>query len=226
MAHYFFDQWCRPRRDFRIPDMLDFFDLVKEAFRCPTLYDSRGKPLDLTTARLREILEKKAARLLPATGAVVHFFTMPPRMRDDRTVRIEISTGHDPEEGFIDAYNLSIGEWRKVPNFDYFEKSIELFEPFEAYLSESENEYRLDSFNRQREMPGFTKPAIIRSFHYLDKDMADSIGGIAYCLKAPVWHVEKFCQGVLIELIPGPFDHENPEHRRIQEDVMAYFGLL
>ncbi len=56
--------------------------------------------------------------------------------------------------------------------------------------------------------------------------MARSIGGIDYCLKAPAWHVERFCEGVLIELVPGPFDSSNPDHLEIQEDVMAYFDML
>jgi len=56
--------------------------------------------------------------------------------------------------------------------------------------------------------------------------MADSIGGIKYCLKAPAWRVRRFCEGVLIELVPGLFDSEKPEHLRIQEEAMTYFQLL
>jgi hypothetical protein len=142
------------------------------------------------------------------------------------TVRFEIHTGTNPDEVFVDSYDISIGESSKVPDFDYFEKSIEIFKPFEAYISEFKNESKLNSYDRQQAIPGFSKPAIIRGFHYLDKGMADSIGGIKYCLKAPAWRVRKFCEGVLIQLVPGLFDPTNPDHLQIQEHAMAYFRLL
>jgi hypothetical protein len=225
MSGYIFRQRCRPQGDFRIDEVIEFLDLAQEAFRCSALYDSRSKSIDLTEVGLQSIFERAAARQLPDLGADVDFFTIPPRKRDRNTVRIEIHTGTHPEKIFIDTYNISMDDKRKLPNFDYFEKFIEIFKPFEAFLAEDENEYQLDSYNRQRADPQFSKPAIIRGFHYLDKDMAGSIGGIEYCLKAPAWHVERFCEGVLIELVPGPFDSSNPEHLEIQQDVMAYFHL-
>ncbi len=56
--------------------------------------------------------------------------------------------------------------------------------------------------------------------------MARSIGGIDYCLKAPAWKVERFCEGVLIRLVPGLFDPTNPEHLKIQRQAMKYLKLL
>jgi len=203
----------------------EFLDLAKEAFRRPALYDSHNRPVDLTEAGLRRIFEKAAQRLLPGLGANEDFFTIPPDKRDDNTARIEIHTGTNPDKVFIDSYNISM-DGSQVPDFDYLEKFIEIFKPFEAFLAEDKNESRLDSYNRQQAIPKFDKPAIIRGFHYLDKGMARSIGGVNYCLKAPAWHVEKFCEGVLIELVPGLFDSSNPEHLEIQENAMAYFNLL
>jgi hypothetical protein len=116
-----------------------------------------------------------------------------------------------------------MSDGKLVPDFDYFEKSIKIFKPFEAYLSEGDNEFALDAYDRQS--PKFDKPAIIRGFHYLDEGMARAVGGIKHCLKAPAWHVERFCEGVLIELVPGLFDNSNPEHIRVQEEVMDYFDL-
>jgi hypothetical protein len=225
VASYTFDQLCRPRGDFRIPEMIEFFDLILEAFRLPALYDSRDRPLSMTETELNRILEKAAARQLPGLGADVDFFTIPPSRRDPNTARIEIHTGTSPDKKVIDFYSISMDDGRKVPDFEFFEKSIPIFKPFEAFLAEGDNEYELNSYDRQRANPGFTRPAIIRGFHYLDKDMARSIGGIKNCLKAPAWHVEKFCDGVLIELVPGLFDSQNPEHLRIQRDVMDYFDM-
>jgi len=56
--------------------------------------------------------------------------------------------------------------------------------------------------------------------------MARPVAGIKFCLKAPAWRVRRFCEGVLIELVPVPFDSSNPMHLKIQEEAMAYFGLL
>jgi hypothetical protein len=206
--------------------VLEFLDLMKEAFGCRALFDSHNRPVDLTEAGLRRVFEKAAKRLLPGLGASQDIFTIPPDNRDKNTVRIEIHTGASPTKIFIDSYDISMDVKRKVPDFDYLERSIEIFKPFEAFLAEDANETRLDAFNRQQAIPKFDKPAIIRGFHYLDKDMARSIGGIKYCLKAPAWQVKRFREGVLIELVPGRFDSSNPEHLEIQEDVMIYFNLL
>jgi hypothetical protein len=222
MTSYTFYQWCRPRGDFRIPELVEFLELMIEAFRCRYLYDGRSKPLEITEANLQSLFEKTAAR--QNVGADKDFFTIPPKKRDNNTARIDISTGTQLGKPFIDSYNLSMDK-PIVPNLEYFEKSIEIFKPFEAFLAESKNEDMLDTFDRQQANPGFVGPVTIRGFHYLDEDMANSIGGIKYCLKAPAWHVEEFCEGVLIWLVPALFDSENSEHLEAQEEVMAYFKM-
>jgi hypothetical protein len=224
MSSYILRQRCRPRGDFRIPEIIDFLHLAKEAFGCPALYDSDNRPVALTEAGLGRVFGRAGQRLLPGLGAIEHFFTIPPRKRDDNTVRIEIHTGRRPEEIGIDTYNISMGGGL-VPDLEYFERFIEIFKPFEAFLADDENEFRLDAYGRQKAVLGFKTPAIIRGFHYLDEGMARSIGGIDYCLKAPVWRAVRFCEGVLMELVPGPFNDENPKHRRIQEEAMEYFDI-
>jgi len=226
MNSYSFNQGCRPRGDFRIDEIIEYLDLMKEAFRFPVLFDKNSKPVEVTASVLKRIFKGKIDQEFPGIGVNVDFFSIPPLNRDMNTVRFEIHTGAHTDEIFVDSYDISIGAARKVPEFDYFEKAIEIFKPFEAYISEFRNESRLDSYNRQQAIPKFDKPAIIRGFHYLDKGMARSIGGIKYCLKAPAWHVERFCEGVLIELVPGLFDSSNPEHLEVQENAMAYFNLL
>jgi len=221
-----FRQACRPRGDFRIPELIEFLHLVMEAFKCSAVYDAKSNPVDLTESMLRKTIEKRVDKIFPSIGATLNFFTIPPRKRDENTVRIEIHTGTQPEEIFVDRYDLAIGEVQKLPDFDFFEKFIEVFKPFEAYLEEGENEHKLDAYAREQAIPKSDRPAIIRPFHYLDKDMAKSIGGIRYCLKAPAWQVRKFCEGVLIDLVPGIFDSGNPAHLETQEDVMAYFSML
>jgi hypothetical protein len=226
MASYTLRQRCRPRGDFRIPEIINFLTLIKEAFRIPELYDKRNKPVKLTPSDLQNIFQKKIDKRFPDIGVNVDFFSIPPRNRDDNTVRFEITTGNHADKIFIDAYNIAIGEARKVPDLSYFERSIQILKPFEAFLSEFDNEVALNSYERQQAIPKFDKPAIIRGFHYLDKQMSSSIGGIDYCLKAPAWKVERFCEGVLIRLVPGLFDPENQKHLKIQRQAMKYFKLL
>ncbi|HMK36970.1 MAG TPA: hypothetical protein VK463_17990, partial [Desulfomonilaceae bacterium] len=212
--------------DFRIGEMMEYFDLMKEAFRFPELYDKNSKPVEIAEEVLQKAFQKKIDKQFPGIGVNVDFFSIPPRNRDRNTVRFEIHSGTHPDEVFIDSYDISIGEARKVPDVEYFEKSIEIFKPFEAYLSEIKNESLLNAYDRQQVLLKFDKPAIIRGFHYLDEGMARSIGGIDYCLKAPAWNVKRLCKGVLIELVPGLFDTSNPEHLGVQEETMAYFDML
>lgn len=226
MASYSLGQRCKPRGDFRVAEIIDFLTLMKAAFRFSVLYDKRNKPVNLIPSEFHNLFLRKIDRTFPSIGVNVDFFSIPPRMRDSNTVRFEIHTGTHPDEIFIDAYNISIGDGRKVPDLSYFERSIQILKPFESFLSEFDNEDDLDSYGRQQAIPKFDKPAIIRGFHYLDEGMARSIGGIDYCLKAPAWKVERFCEGVLIRLVPGLFDPENPEHLKIQKQAMNYFKLL
>jgi hypothetical protein len=226
VADYIFRQYCRPRGDLREKELSEFLALMKDAFRFPIVYDGKSMPVDCSSNGLVQILRKDMSLKFAHLGVHTEWFSLPPRNRDEATVRFEISTGTSPDQVFLDSYDISIGDGEKVPNFHYIRQSIQIFRPFEAYLSETENEYTLDAYNRQQAIPRSDKPAIIRGFHYLDEGMADSIGGIDYCLKAPAWRVERFCQGVLIELVPGLFDTFNLDHVQVQHDVMDYFDML
>ncbi|MEW6350871.1 MAG: hypothetical protein AB1646_17575 [Thermodesulfobacteriota bacterium] len=226
MSSYMFRQRCRARGDFRVNEIREFLSLLKAAFHWPAVYDSRSKVVDLSEKALRETLVKKTDKLFPGIGASLSFFSIPPRDRDDNTRFVEIHTGTQSGERFNDTYSVSLGDGSDVSDLVPFLGSITIFRPFEAFIQEDENEYRLDAYDRQNATPGFVVPAIIRGFHYLDEEMADSIGGIEYCLEAPAWDVQEFCEGVLIRLVPGLFDPDNPEHLRIQMQAMEYFGLL
>jgi hypothetical protein len=226
MRGYNFDQLCRPSGDFRVPEIVNFLYLVLEAFQISVLYGSDNKAENISEENLEKEFEKEAKKLLPGVGVNMHFFSIPPRKRDLDTIFVQIHSGSEPDGPLIDSFSVSVNEKKLLPNFDYFEKFIKIFKPFEAFLADRDNEFQLDSYNRQRAIPQFSKPAIIRGLHYLDKNMARSIGGINYCLKAPAWHVDRFCEGVLIDLVPGVFDSSNPEDLEAQQDVMAYFDML
>jgi hypothetical protein len=226
MSSYMFRQGCRPVGDFRIPQIIEFLILMKKAFRTEAWFDDRDRPVHMTYDYLYGVFRKRIDKRFPDIGVDEDFFSIPHRNRDDATIRVEMHTGTSPEKIFHDNYNISMSDAGQVPNFSYLRRSIEIFQPFEAFLAESRNEHDLDAYNRQQAGPKFDKPAIIRGFHYLDETLARSIGGIDYCLKAPAWKVERFCQGVLIQLVKVLFDSNNLEHLRIQREVMKYFGLM
>jgi len=197
---------------------------MEVTFQRMSLYDSDGEPVELTSKEIRRFMEEAVDKRFPSLGASVEFFTISPLKRDNNTVRIEICTGTHGGEPFIDSCDLSIGGPWKVPDLSYFEQSIKILRPFEAFLAEDENEYQLDAHGILQ-TTRFKKPEIIRAFHYLDAEMARSIGGIEYCLEAPAWRVERFCDGVLIQLVPVLFDSTNSRHLQVQKDVMRYFKL-
>jgi hypothetical protein len=226
MNSYAFHQRCRPRGDFRLNEIVDFFSIMKVGLNLSDFFDKNDKPLELSTGILRNIFEKKLAKeRFPGIGVVVHFFSIQPSKRDDKTIRFEIHTGTHPDEIFIDSYDIEIGDSNLLPDLEYFKKSIKIFNPFEAFLSEFSNESELKAYDRQQAIPKFNRPAIIRGFHYLDKYLASSVGGIERCLKAPAWKVERFCDGVLIQLTEDLFDSENPDHIKIQKEVMKYLKV-
>jgi len=224
MNSYIYRQSCWPRGDFRIKEIVQFLKLVEEAFGCEFLYDDRGRPVDLTESEIRKIFERAVDKVFPSLGATEDFFTISPFKRDDDTVRVEIHTGTYPDKPFVDEFDIDIGEARKVPDLSYFERSIEIVRPFEAFLAEDENEDQLDTYDRFQEI-GFDRPTIIRGFHYLDASMVETLGGFDYVLEAPAWSVERFCDGVLIQLMAVLFDSYNSAHLRVQENVMDFFAL-
>jgi len=224
MNSYMYHQRFRPLSDFRINEIIEWLNLMQEAFGLECVYDSNDKSVELVEHILHNIFEKNKNKRFPEIGSIEHFFSIPPKLRKDETIRFEVHTGIHTGQKFADTYHVSIGECPPVPDFKYFRHSIEIFRPFEAYLSESKNEREMDAYDWFQAF-GFSRPSIIRGFHYLDETFAESIGGVDYCLKAPVWKVERFCEGVLIQLNEGVFDTENPSHLNAQQKAMKYFMM-
>jgi hypothetical protein len=113
----------------------------------------------------------------------------------------------------------------EVPPVEILRKSFEITRPFEAFISEWPSDVKWQTYKRTLEKPRFQKPDAIRGVHYLDRGMADSIGGVDYCLGAPAWKVEEFLDGVLFQLTPDVFDSDCPQHVEAQTAVMEYFGM-
>jgi len=199
---------------------------MQEAFGLDRLYEKNSEPVELQEPGLLHAFERKRDKRFPGIGISIDFFSLPPKERRAETVRFEIHTGTNSDEPFLDTFNVSIGYSSPVPHSNYLKRSIEILRPFEAFLSEDHNEENLHSYERQRTTPGFTRPAIIRGFHYVDEGLARSIGGLDHCLKAPAWKVERFCDGVLFQLIDGGlFDNDNAAHVEAQRRIMDYFRM-
>jgi hypothetical protein len=221
-----FVQVCWPRGDFRVEEILRFFALMQPAFGLSTLYYRRGKPVELSAAALEKRFKGIMRReILPGYGASEDFFTVLPSQRGGNNVGFTITTGTQPGGKYIDMYNIDIGEAGKVPDRSHLKQSIEIFNPFEAYLSDSRNEAALRLHRRRQAIPDLRRPAMIAGFHYLDEVLARSVGGIDHCLKAPAWRASRFCKGVLFELTQGLFENDNREHRDVQRRVMEHLGI-
>jgi hypothetical protein len=143
----------------------------------------------------------------------------------DEYVACEIHTGTRPGEPFIDHYNVDFGSGGLLVGTDEFKAAVRAMRPFEAFLAELNNDDDLEAYDRQQQLGFFTAPAIIRGLHYFDRKLAAPIGGIEHCLKAPASRAEPFLDGVLIQLVDGPFDPMNTDHLRRQQDVMSYLGI-
>jgi hypothetical protein len=139
----------------------------------------------------------------------------------DDLIMASIATGGD--RWSTSFFNL--GFPRPIGDLSFFRKSIELIRPFEAFIAIEDNERSLNAYEKQRRFLNFERPPILRWFHYVDSNLADSIGGVDRCLAAPVFKAEQLCDGVLLQVTSEWFDNSNPEHRAVQLEAMRYLGL-
>lgn len=196
---------------------------MQQSFGLRDVFGKDGKPFPLDENNFSYFINKKLAKE-PFSSCGINFdlFSIPGR--DPKVSCYEFHTGTQKGEKFIDFYNIDIGD-QNIPDLSTIKKSIELFNPFEAYLTSTANELQLQTFKRQNNAPGFLKPVIIRWLHYLDSSMIKNVGGLDHCLIAPAWRVEKFHNGVIIQLLEEPIDMENYDHCQAQLKVMTHFGL-
>ncbi len=228
MNKYEFRLRLRPIGKFRENEVVCLLKLIQKTLNIRNFFDNEDKTVELNPIFMKIRFENKLSKknkYFKDIGVNVSFFTIPPSKRDNSTLRINIHTGTQPEVKQIDFCSISLHGKENIPDFTYLRKTIEIFRPFEGYLEEAKNESNLASFDRQRKYKDFIKPVIIRGLHYFDESLSNSIGGIDYCLKAPAWKVERFCEGVLIQLTEDIFDPEIPEHLEIQKEVMKYFSI-
>jgi hypothetical protein len=226
MAFFTYDQRCHPNGEFRIQEVIKFLIKIKQNFGIVDFYDRNDKIVDLSEEYLQKLLESKLPKgRFSKLGATINFFSQPPSLRDDSTLLVEIHTGTNPEKRLIDHYNFSIGNHFDLQYLDFIRDSIKLFNPFEAFVLESANEFKTQAHVRQQSIRNFERPSIIRYIHYINLNSVQVLGGLEFCLGAPAWKVQEFHQGILLQLCEEVFEPDNPQHLQVQAEVMKYFSM-
>jgi hypothetical protein len=226
MPNFKYCQRCRPRSDLRTVEILDGLIRIKQTLSISNYFDAEDNQIILSYESLQQRFEKQLSKEpFPEIGVIKSLFSIPPSSQDDLTVSIDIQTGTDKNSKFIDSLNLSLKDEIDTLKISLLKDLIKIFKPFEADLRESFNERNLNSYMRQKAIPDFSRPAIIRWFHYIDLQLVEALGGLEFCLDAPAWKVEEFCEGILFQLCEEVFDPNNSEHLQIQLEVMKYFSM-
>jgi hypothetical protein len=226
MNHYKLVQRCRPEGADRLPELLEFFEGSVEllgitSFDVPEFDQIVETPShDFLVSVLKRARQKAIA---PSVG--VDFDIHGSIGNTGCFVRFEVHCCTYPDEIFIDFINIDFGREGPEPTRELLERGICIFSPFEAYISELGNEHSMDAYSRQRKISGFSRPAVVRWLHYLDRDLANSVGGIPHCVRAPMAFAQEIHRGVLIQLTAEPFDSENSKHLAIQRMAMDYLGI-
>lgn len=225
MARFELVQRCWPTGSFRSSEVATFLSLLAKSCGVSRFETSSAAgPFDPTSQAL-EALFRAAEQEAPFPGAGADVDLHGRIGGTDEYIRCDFHTGTKPGELFIDHYNVDFGGSGLRINAGEFRRAIEMIGPFEAFLAELNNEHDLDAYTRQRQVGLFKAPAIIRCLHYFDDRMASQVGGIDRCLRAPAHKVERFLNGVLVDLVGDAFDPTDAAHLETQRRVMEHLGM-
>jgi len=185
----------------------------------------RNKVVALTPESIEKIVHDRLEdETVPDVGIDVHLYLVSKTLGDLGwivfCVYAHASAGH------LDDFTMTLCRGMAVPPMEKFECLVPIGSPHESYLDEMNNEVLYDEQQDQCATIGFTRPSMIRGLHYLGKELMESVGGLEKCLQIPAYKVKAFHEGVLIYLVEGLFDPENPDHLQAQRKAMEYLGLL
>lgn len=217
-------QRCWPTGSFPSTEVAAFLSLLAESCGVSRFETSDARAF-APTAEMLDTLFRSAGQEAPFPGAGADV-DLHGRIGDSHEyIRCDFHTGTRPGGLFIDHYNVDFGESGLRIDARSFRRGIELMKPFEAFLAELNNEDELDAYTRQREVGLFKAPAIIRSLHYFDDRLALQVGGVDRCLLAPARKVDRFLNGVLIDLVGDAFNPTDATHVEAQRRVMEHLGM-
>jgi hypothetical protein len=211
----------RAADDLRQAELVKVMSILQEGYGLPNLHAEAGQ-LQMTEEHLKPEFERRTNR----AGVMDTYFSSF-GLGEPRGAYFHVRTGipHDQSLYMSDLMTFAdageIGSNKLV----YLERCVEASTCAEAYAYNGMNERALRMYLRERFARHLAKPGIIRWWHYVDKVMVASLGGMEFCMKTPAWRVREFHDGALIQLTEDEFDHKNTNHRKVQEEVMRYFGI-
>lgn len=205
----------------RLKEVAGFIRIMQSAFgfrdwqNAPEL--ANGIAPEAVESYLRK--ESKAAKRKPKFGLASVI------MIPDVRVMLDIQVGVAPDTTVAtDWMSIDFSDTSIRPELNYFREAIRATRPYHAYIFQYQNTLDLHHHDRLNKY-GWTRPTILNWWHYLDERFAESVGGVARCLTAPVYSAEQFCDGVLIQLTKDWFDPSNADHIAIQRAAMEHLGL-
>ena len=213
---------CFARGEVRTVDAIAFVKLMQEAFNRSGWLDMKGEPVELDTFAMERALRSDTPEQEIARFGVTW---VAKSMGDSPSIVLSVATGG--EKLAPNWFTADFTRTQELPDLSYFRRAIELIRPFEAMILDLDNDESLRSMGVvvSRISPPGSRVTSLRWFHYLDRTLSEKIGGISHCLMAPVYRVEPFCDGVLIQLTDEPFDAQNPEHFLVQRRAMQFLGI-
>ena len=226
MSRYQLVQRCRPLGNCRVPQVLRFLQQVQSMIGISKfVFPESAVETESISARALQQLLDQARQKAPAPTLGVDLDIHGAVNDTGNFIRFELHCGTHPDEIFVDTFNLDFGPNGPTPTAALVRSGVDALSPFEAFVAELNNEHTMRAYARQNAIHGFSRPAIIRWFHYLDATLVDSVGGVLRCMGAPVAAAHEIQGGVLIQLTFDLFDPENQEHLAIQQNTMRYLGL-
>lgn len=223
MGRFTFEQRCVPQGIVRVAEAVGFLTAMRNGLGLKELRDADGNIVELTEGHLTTLIAHELAQQqFPTVGGEVHLFGE----RGGLSVRLEFRTGIAQGEKFREFFNTCLDPGMELPSVQFLEESINNVKPYEAFVSEAENEDFWNSYDREFSVAGkFEKPALIRWFHYFDEEVVKALGGFDHCLQAPAWDARRFNQGVILQLTERPTEMTKATGREIQRQVMDFFAL-
>ncbi|KAB2929276.1 MAG: hypothetical protein F9K24_20450 [Leptonema illini] len=223
MSRFTFEQRCRPQGIVRVTEAVGFLKAMQNGLGFTELRDEGGNIAELTESHLNALIASKlVGQQFPTIGGEVHLWGE----RGGLSARLEFRTGVGQGEKFPEYFVASLDSGMELPSVQFLEESIKNVKPYEAFVSEAENEDFWNSYDREFSVAGkFEKPALIRWFHYFDEKVVKALGGFDHCLQAPVWDARRFNQGVILQLTERPTEMTKATGREIQRRVMDFFSL-
>lgn len=221
MSKYQFSQACRFDRKVPVHSITNFFSLTSTTFGISKWVTQFGHLKGMTNNDIDELVRRTETCTEDRdTGLFIDFVSGDPTKR----VWVKIHTGST--EAVLNWYDVDFGQSIIRPCLSYFQQAVRIIRPFEAFILEDANEIGWNTSERQLNDPDGTRPAIIRWWHYLDRDMVESLGGTKHVLATPAFSTERFLDGVLIQLTKEWLDPSNPDHLKIQRRAMEHLGLI